>query len=173
MRNLILLTTIILGFSLKSYPQDKIFTHRGDTLTCKVTEMGEKFIKYQFVGEDLLNSISNNRVSKVVFGSGRIQEVSEKIIISSVEDWKKVQITNLESDVQGLKRVREIMAKASSGWSFTNQGKMEAEAMDKLKQQAAASGCHIVLILTTTGQGGHSGFSGGAKASVTGVAYKY
>lgn len=65
------------------------------------------------------------------------------------------------------------MAKASSGWSTTNQGKMEKKAMEKLKKEAAAKGCHIVLLLTTTGKGGHYGISGGAKASVTGVAYKY
>ena len=45
--------------------------------------------------------------------------------------------------------------------------------MDRLKKEAAAKGCHIVLLLTTTGQGGHYGLSGGTKASVTGVAYKY
>jgi hypothetical protein len=45
--------------------------------------------------------------------------------------------------------------------------------MDKLKKSAAAKGCHIVLILTTTGKGGHPGITGGTKASVTGIVYKY
>jgi len=40
-------------------------------------------------------------------------------------DWEKVIITNIETDVEGLTRVGEMMAKASSGWSTTNQGKME------------------------------------------------
>lgn len=47
-----------------------------------------------------------------------------------------------------------MMAKANSGWSTKYQGKMEAKAMDKLKVEAATNGCHIVLILTTTGKGG-------------------
>jgi hypothetical protein len=50
---------------------------------------------------------------------------------------------------------------------------MEQKAMDKLKKDAASQGCHIILLLTTTGKGGHSGISGGTKSSVTGVAYKY
>ncbi len=45
--------------------------------------------------------------------------------------------------------------------------------MDKLKKQAAEKGYHIVLLITTTGKGGSYGISGGTKASVTGVGYKY
>ena len=156
-----------------AYSQDIIHTHRGDTINCKVLEVGEKTIKFNYDGEDMVNSMTRNLVSIIKFGSGREEVISEKIIVRSEFDWEKVIITNVESDVAGLKRVDEIMAKASSGWSTTNQGKMEQKAMEKLKQQAAARGCHIVLILTTTGKAGHAGISGGTKASITGVAYKY
>jgi hypothetical protein len=169
----VLLTLTIAFISIFAYSQDKIYTHKGDSIVCKVTEMGEKTIKYKYEGEELTNSITKNLVSQVKFANGRTQKVSDKVIVSSELDWEKVVITNVESDVEGLTRVGEMMAKASSGWSTTNQGKMEKKAMDKLKKDAAAQGCHIVLLLTTTGKGGHYGVSGGTKASVTGVAYKY
>ena len=49
------------------------------------------------------------------------------------------------------------------------------EEMPEVKKEAAKKKCHIVYLLTTTGQAGNSnsGFSGGTKSSVTGVAYKY
>ena len=172
MRKTILTLTIAL-ISVFAYSLDKIYTHKGDSIVCKVTEMGEKTIKYKYEGEELTNSITKNLVSQVKFANGRTQKVSDKVVVASVLDWEKVIITNVESDVEGLTRVGEMMAKASSGWSTTNQGKMEKKAMDKLKKDAAAQGCHIVLLLTTTGKGGHYGVSGGTKASVTGVAYKY
>jgi hypothetical protein len=168
-----LLTLTIAFVSILAYSQDKIYTHKGDSIVCKVTEIGDKSIKYKYDGEELTNSITKNLVSQVKFANGRTQKVSDKVIVTSELDWEKVIITNVESDVEGLTRVGEIMAKASSGWSTTNQGKMEKKAMDKLKKDAAAQGCHIVLLLTTTGKGGHYGVSGGTKASVTGVAYKY
>lgn len=153
--------------------QDNILTHKGDTIKGKVIEITETTVKFNYVGESLTNTLTKNVVSQIIFENGRVQKISEKIIINSIEDWEKVQITNIESDVVGLTRHGEMMAKASSGWSTTNQGKMEEKAMDKLKQDAAANGCHIILLLTTTGKGGGYGLSGGTKASVTGIAYKY
>ncbi len=172
MKKLVLTLAVVL-ISVFAYTQDKIYTHKGDLIDCKVTEMGENIIKFKYEGEDLINSISKNLVSQIKFANGRIQKVTDKVVVTSELDWAKVLITNLESDVEGLTRVGELMAKASSGWSTTNQGKMEKKAMDKLKKEAASQGCHVVLILSTTGKGGHSGVSGGAKASVTGIAYKY
>jgi hypothetical protein len=166
----VIIITLISSFA---YSQDKILTHRGDSIMCKVTEILENSIKYKYQGEDIMNSISKNIVSEIIFSNGRVQKISDKIIINSELDWEKVIITSNNSDVDDLKRVGEMMAKASSGWSTTNQGKMEKLAMDKLKKEAAIQGCHIVLLLTTTGKGGHAGMSGGAKASVTGVGYKY
>jgi hypothetical protein len=172
MRKTILTLTVAL-LSILAYSQDKIYTHKGDTIVCKVTEVGENTIKYKYEEEELTNSITKNLVSQVKFANGRTQKVSDKVVVTSELDWEKVIITNVDSDVEGLTRVGEMMAKASSGWSTTNQGKMEQKAMDKLKKDAASQGCHIILLLTTTGKGGHSGISGGTKSSVTGVAYKY
>ncbi|MCG2462296.1 hypothetical protein K8352_16160 [Flavobacteriaceae bacterium F89] len=169
-----ILFLLMLSISISTvYGQDKIIKLSGDTITCKVKEITDDNIKYSYEGEDLINNIHQNVVKEIIFKSGRTQKFSERVIVNSEEDWEKVKITTLESDITGLVKGEDIMAKASSGWSTTNQGKMQMKAMDKLKKQAAAKGYHIVLLITTTGTGGHYGISGGTKASVTGVGYKY
>lgn len=166
----IIMLTVTIG-SLNA--QDRIDKLNGDTITCKVSEITDDNIKFKYEGEDLINNISKNIVQEILFNSGRVQEFSKRIVINGEQDWQKVQITTLESDIEGLVRGEEMMAKASSGWSTTGQGKMQKKAMDKMKKQAAAKGYHIVLLITTTSKGGHGGMSGGTKASVTGVGYKY
>ncbi|MFC1733593.1 hypothetical protein ACFL6I_25115 [candidate division KSB1 bacterium] len=169
-----ILVVIILTISFNSMnAQDKIVKLSGDTINCNVSEITDNNIKYKYEGEDLINNISKNIVKEIILKSGRIEKFSERVVINGEEDWEKVQITTLESDIEGLVKGEEMMAKASSGWSTTGQGKMQKKAMDKLKQQAAAKGYHMVLLITTTGKGGHYGVSGGTKASVTGVGYKY
>ena len=167
-----ILVLLVLTISINTlYGQDKIVKLSGDTIKCKVKEITADNIKYSYEGEDLLNNISKNIVKEIIFNSGRIQKFSERVVIKSEEDWEKVQITNLESDIAGLVKGDEMMAKKNSGWNTTNQGKLQKKAMDKLKRQAAAKGYHIILIITTTGSPG--GYGTGAKASVTGVGYKY
>jgi hypothetical protein len=155
------------------YGQDKIVKLSGDTIKCKIKEVTNENIKYSYEGEDLLSNISKNVVKEIILKSGRVQKFNKRVVINGEEDWENVKITTLESDIEGLVRGKEMMAKAASGWGFTGQGKMQKKAMNKLKKQAASKGYHIVLIITTTGKGGHSGVSGGTKASVTGVGYKY
>jgi hypothetical protein len=172
MKKILFIALIILTVN-SVFAQDKIVKLNGEIITCKVSEITDDNIKFRYDGEDLINNISKNVVKEIIFSSGRIQKFSKKVIINGEEDWEKVQITTLESDVEGLVKGEEMMAKASSGWSTTNQGKMQKKAMDKLKKQAAEKGYHIVLLITTTGKGGHYGISGGTKSSVTGVGYKY
>ncbi len=153
---------------------DRIITHGGDTISCKVTELIDRKIKYRLDGEDLLNSVSENLVKEIRFSNGKIQEISQHIIVKGVEDWEKVQVTYEKSDVDGLVKKKELTAKSSAVLGYSGQGKMEKKAIEKLKKEAAALGCHVVLILTSTGRGGGlSTFGGTAKANLTGVAYSY
>lgn len=169
--NYLLLFTISLSSLV--YSQDIIHTHKNEVFKGKVVELNDKEIKFQYEGESLVNSIPKNLINEILFESGRNQKISDKVIINDERDWEKVIITNLESDVIGLTRGEEMMAKASSGWSTTGEGKMQKLAMDKLKKEAAKRGYHVVLILTTTSKGGSYGISGGTKSSVTGIGYKY
>ena len=169
MKNVVLLFMFV-AIATITYSQDKIVTHRGDTIKCKISEIADKSIKYKYVGEDLLNSISKNVVNVVIFGNGRVQKVTDKIVINGEDDWEKVQITNLESDVEGLTKYGELNAKKNGGSIYSNVGKLQKKAIDKLKKEAASHGCHIILMLSSTGD---KMFYAGSQASVSGVAYKY
>lgn len=152
---------------------DNVIMHNGKILKGTVTEITENSVKFKYEDEELINTFSKNVIAEIVFKSRRTQTITKKIVINGESDWEKVQITNVETDIEGLSKYGELMAKANSGWSTTNLGKMEKEAMEKLKRDAASKGCHIILLLTTTGQSGTYGLSGGTKASVTGIVYKY
>ncbi|MFT3884854.1 MAG: hypothetical protein QM724_05315 [Flavobacteriales bacterium] len=155
-----------------SFGQDRIITHANDTIHCKMIEVQEGGVKFKYPNEEALTSISKNVVHKVIFSSGREQVISEKVIVKDENDWEKVQITNLESDVVGLKRVQTFTEKAKSATAMTSQGKVEKRTIEKLKKAAAKAGCHVVLIMTTSGRSG--GFGGQvATSSMTGVGYSY
>lgn len=162
----------ILGclIAVSSYSQDKLYTHKGDTLNVYIKEVNENSIKFIYPSEQSTNTLSKNAIEKIQYESGRVEKISEKIVISSKKDWEKVVVTNLESDVQGLTKGEELKAKAK-GSTFTSQGSVEARAFDKLKKEAAEKGYHTLLILTTTGKSG-SPYSS-ASSSIRAVGYKY
>lgn len=166
----LLLSTLGCLLTVYSYSQDKLYTHKGDTLRVYIKEVNENSIKFTYPNEQSVNTLSKNTTEKIEYESGRIELLSTKIVINNKQDWQKVKITNLESEVQGLTRGSELKAKAK-GSTMTSQGKVEARAFDKLKKEAAENGYHTLLILTTTGKSG-SPYSS-ASSSLTAVGYKY
>lgn len=50
---------------------------------------------------------------KIVYSSGRVENINTKIEIKREEDWEKVTITTLESDIYGLKKTGEVTSKAN------------------------------------------------------------
>ncbi|MEG0915621.1 MAG: hypothetical protein RSF68_01260 [Myroides sp.] len=166
----LLLSTLGCLLAVSAYSQDKLYTHKGDTLTVHIKELNENHIKFNYPNEESTNTLSKNVIEKIEYESGRIEQITNKIIINGLNDWEKVVVTNLESDVLGLTKIGDFKAKAK-GSTMTSQGKVEARAFNKLKKEAAAEGCHILLILTTTGKSG-SPYSS-ASSSLTAVGYKY
>ncbi|HLW29713.1 MAG TPA: hypothetical protein VKX29_02575 [Brumimicrobium sp.] len=168
--NKILLSTLGCLLAVSAYSQDKLYTHKGDTLNVYVKEVNESSIRFTYPNEQSINTLSKNATEKIEYESGRVQQITEKIIINDYKDWEKVVITNLESDVQGLTKGKEMKAKAK-GTTFTSQGRVEARAFDKLKKEAASKGYHTLLILTTTGKSG-SPYSS-ASSSIRAIGYTY
>ena len=166
----VLLSTLGCLLAVSAYSQDKLYTHKGDTLNVYVKEVNESSIRFTYPNEQSINTLSKNATEKIEYESGRVQQITEKIIINDYKDWEKVVITNLESDVQGLTKGKEMKAKAK-GTTFTSQGRVEARAFDKLKKEAASKGYHTLLILTTTGKSG-SPYSS-ASSSIRAIGYKY
>lgn len=167
-----LLSTLGCLLAIAGYSQDKLYTHKGGVYDVYVKEVSENSVKFIYPNEQSINTLSKNTIEKIEFESGRTESMSEKIIIQGKEDWEKVIITNLESDVQGLTKGSELKAKAN-GSTFANQGKVENRAFNKLKKEAASKGYHVLLILTTSGRSGSFGTSSGASASIRAIGYRY
>ena len=116
---------------------DTIFLLNGKQIVCNVINITESGITYLFAGESLTNAITKNIVKEIRFGSGRVQKFSELIVINGVKDWQKVQITTLQTDVEGLVRKGNVIGNVGQGHETIDR---------KMKQQAAKLGAHIIFM---------------------------
>jgi hypothetical protein len=150
---------------------DTIFYLNNEIVFCKVTNISEFEIVYSFVGETLTNTISKKQVKEIHFGSGRIQKFSELITINGEEDWGKVQLTTIQTDIVGLTKKGEVKGKAM-GTALANMTNVKGRAEEQIKREAAYLGAHIVLLQTYNTTDSQPGVSYG-KANISGVAYGY
>ena len=166
---LFILTISIVG--LKA--QDKIVKNNGDTINCKVSEITHDDIKFITDSDNQTDNIAKTEIQEIVFESGVVQNFSNRVVINGEEDWEKVQITTVETDVAGMVKGEEIKATSTTRSSISNQKKIEKRAMEKLKKQAAEKGYYIVLMTKESDQSKASKFLVGGYAGMTGVGYKY
>jgi hypothetical protein len=87
---------------------DKLFKHDGQTLDVKIVKVSEFSVTYKFPGEDAEQLVGKLAVSKIVYASGRTEQISEKIDIGGKSDWEKVEIITDKAQVVGLKKGEEI-----------------------------------------------------------------
>lgn len=163
-------------FSNVSYCQeamknDTIFYLNNEIIVCKVINISEFEIVYRFVGEEFTNTISKKQVKEIHFGSGRIQKFSEVITINGEEDWEKVQLTTIQTDIRGLVNKGEVKGK-SRGSAISNMTKLKKRAEEQIKRAAAKLGAHIVFIQVYFITDSQPGISIG-KVNINGVAYGY
>lgn len=172
MKKLFLLLVLV---SFSGFSQiDKIYKHNGETVDGKVIRLDEYTITFRYDGEDAENTISKYAVEKIVYGkTGRVEEITEKIVINGEQDWEKVVILEDKGYIAGLKKVDEIRGKTGLiNFQTGNTGDKKAEK--KLKMAAAAMGCAFVLqTADKTTVGANSNALGGSQAIKKGVAYKY
>ena len=57
--------------------QSDTIVSNNEKIPCTVKEITPDAVKYNFVGEDLINTLYKNVVQKIVFKNGRIQTFSE------------------------------------------------------------------------------------------------
>ena len=131
---------------------------------------------YKYDGEDAENSISKYAIQKIVYGkSGRVQDVTDKIVVSGEADWEKVIVLEDKSYISGLKKVGEIKGKTAFINLHTgNTG--DSKADKKLKMEAAKLGCPFIFMTADKdiNESGASGTSFGAVQAIRkGIAYKY
>lgn len=156
---------------------DKVYLHNGDVMEVSVKGISNGLITYSYPQEAMTMEIAEHQVEKIVFASGRVQKVSEKIIVKDEDDWEKVIITNREADVVGLVRKGEVTG-SKTGSALSNTAKIQAKAEKEMKEKAAEMGAHVIFIKHYQikdggGMNGMTGFGENAKANVSGIAYGY
>ncbi len=74
MKNLTLL--FLLVFSIAAFSQDRVIKNSGDTLKCKVTEIGADQIKYYYSdNEKLIFGIDKALVKRIEFSTGEVMKI--------------------------------------------------------------------------------------------------
>lgn len=169
-----IISLLVSLLSLTAFAQDMLYLHSGEQIKCKVQDITETQVKYVYPGETIVNVVSKYGVEKIQFENGRVQQITDKIVITSDKDWEKVIILDQTEEVTGLKRVSELTKNSSSTWSLSfteNQGHYEAKAEKKIKIAAAKQGCPFILVTNKSGKSG--GVLTDAHASMTGILYRY
>ncbi len=174
MKKIILVLTLVLTTAITFAQSDKIVKHSGETVNGKVIKLEEYTVIFKYDGEDAENTISKYAIEKIVYGkTGRVEDVTEKIIVSSEADWEKVVILEDKGYIAGLKKGEEVRGKTGLiNYHTGNTGDKKAEK--KLKMAAAAIGCPFILMTADKATvGATSNGLGGSQAIKKGVGYKY
>ncbi len=174
MKKIILSFTLLLSFGIASAQVDKIFKHNGETVQGKVVKLEEYTVIFKYDGEDAENTLSKYAIEKIVYGkSGRVEDVTEKIIVTGEADWEKVVILEDKAYISGLKKGEEVRGKTGLiNYHTGNTGDKKAEK--KLKMAAAAAGCPFILQTADKSTvGASSNGLGGSQAIKKGIGYKY
>ena len=173
MKKILVLALFFVGMTINAQA-DKIYKHNGELVEGKVVKLEEYTIIFKYDGEDAENTISKYAIEKIVYGkSGRVEEVTEKIVINSEADWEKVVILEDKAYISGLKKVDELRGKTGLiNFHTGNTGDKKAEK--KIKMEAAKMGCPFILqTADKTTVGANSNALGGSQAIKKGVGYKY
>jgi len=173
MKKFLLLAVAFLGFAANAQV-DKIHKHTGVVVEGKVIKLEEYTIVFRYDGEDAENTIGKYAIEKIVYGkTGRVEEVTEKIVINGEADWEKVVILEDKAYIAGLKKVDEVRGKTGLiNYHTGNTGDKKAEK--KLKIEAAKMGCPFILQTADKATVGASSNSlGGSQVIKKGIGYKY
>ena len=174
MKKIILLFALVLSSATIFAQADVITKHSGETVKGKVIRLDEFTVVFKYEGEDAENTIGKYAVEKIVYGkTGRVEEVTEKIVVNSEKDWEKVVILEEKSYIAGLKKVGEVRGKTGL-INFQTGNTGDIKAQKKLKMAAAEIGCPFILMTSDKSTvGSSSNQLGGSQAIKTGLAYKY
>ena len=173
MKKFLLLAVAFLGFAANAQV-DEIYKHNGEVVEGKVIKLEEYTIIFKYDGEDAENTIGKYAIEKIVYGkTGRVEEVTEKIVVKGEDDWEKVVILEDKAYIAGLKKEGEVRGKTGLiNYHTGNTGDKKAEK--KLKMAAAAMGCPFILQTADKSTvGANSNGLGGSQAIKKGIAYKY
>ncbi len=171
MKNFLL--TLFLSFiTVALFASDKIFLHGGKVIDGAVIRLDDFKVIFKYEGENAEQILSKKAVEKIEYNSGRVEDVSDRIEVSSKNDWEKVEILLDKSEIVGLKKVGEVKGKTSGYFSgYVSGAGADKRANKKLLMAAADMGCQFIYMTTDNANSG--AFSYGKQALKKGVAYTY
>lgn len=172
MKKIFVLFIFIMGVA-NLFAQDEITLHNGIVAKGKVVENEPAFVKFQYEGEDVSSTLGKIAIAQIKYGSGRIEECSQKVIINNPEkDFEKIQVLRDKEECTGLVRIQEFTEKSGGAWSLgTTQGKYQQKTLKKLQKKAASLGGCAILVTTQEGKGGS--IFRMPEAQISAVVYKY
>jgi len=175
-RNQLAAFVLLLCTSAAFAQNDIIYLHNGQTVEGKVFKISESTVTFAYANEDAEQTLGKYAVEKVVYGkSGRSQNITDKIIVNSSEDWKNVIIIENTDEIAGLKRVGEVKGKTAFINYRTGEGS-DRKALEKLKKDAAAMHCQFIFITTDKDidrKSDDGGSFGQLQSIKKGIAYSY
>ena len=113
-----------------------------------VKNISEYDITYSYPNETVTYTVSRNVIEEIRFATGRTEKINKAVIVKDEDDWEKVRITSVPSDIKGLKFIGTVRANKTITFSFKIGEALEAldnQIQRKLKYEAAALGAHIIL----------------------------
>jgi hypothetical protein len=163
---------ILLLAPIFGYSQDIIVKHSGSRLEkVKVIAVNDYSITFSNPGETVTNTIGKAAVDRVIFESGRVEQISEPVSVKGDEGWKNVIVTNNPNEVIGLRRVGEVKAKAGGYGSLRTTKGSDRKATERLKKEVVELGGHVVFIQQHETKG--RGYNANPESIQSGVAYGY
>jgi dihydroorotase-like cyclic amidohydrolase len=140
-----------------------------------VVKLEEFTVVFKYAGEDAEQTVSKLAIGKIIYKSGREEEISEKIVVSSKADWGKVEILIDKSQLVGLSKVAEVQGKTTGFFAeYTTAAGTDKRSMRKLLEAAAEMGCPFVFMTADKDtKGGMQSGAFGAQGNKKGIAYKY
>jgi hypothetical protein len=176
MKKVLLLLFVMVTMIVAANAQnDKIQFHNGKVVEGKVVKLEEFTIVFKYVGEDAEQTISKLLVGVITYGSGRVEQVTEKIVVNGKEDWEKVEVLLDKSQIVGLKKVDEVQGKTTAFFSgYTSSSGVDKRSMKKLLEAAAELKAPFVYITADKdAKGGMQSGAYGAQGNKKGIAYTY
>lgn len=156
--------------------KDTIIKANGERIVCVIKTLENDKVQY-ITGGRFLTTTYTQRLSRINFSDGSHQ-FYQPILNITENDWQSVKIVSDRARVKNLVE-KGIVNAERQGSVFSKQQKMQSEALDQIKKEAAKLGSHIVLIVDATNTSGTLEMQGeniigirtGAK--ITAIAYGF
>lgn len=158
---------LMLSMSAVGQANDKIIKIKGDTLNVTIQSVTETTVMFNYSNENAIQSINKKNVLRLIYASGRFEDISTPILIEGEEDYEKVVLTTNPNDVEGLANLGEVEGIGKTLYGSEKQ--MRPKAEKEVKIQAAQKKAFIVFVNSQNISQGTTG----SKLIITGTAYGY